>query len=58
MCSSSDFNSVWSHLPSCFSKGLQKRDFLDIYLTMVFGGRTFKNISPMIVIVFLKMFKV
>ena len=36
-------NSVWVRLPSCFSKRLQKRDFLDIYLTTVFRVRNFQN---------------
>ena len=36
-CCGSGFNSVLARLPCCFSKGLQKQDFLDIYLSTVFG---------------------
>ena len=39
----SDLNSVWASLPCCFLKGLQKGDFLHIYLTTVFGVRNFEN---------------
>ena len=31
--SDTDFNSAWVSLPCCLSKGLPKRDFLDIYVT-------------------------
>ena len=54
MCCGSDLNSVWVRLPGCFSKGLQKRDFSDIYLTMVFGVRNFENTSAKRVIFFWK----
>ena len=37
--------SVWARLQSCFSKGLQKQDFLDIYLTTVLEVPNFKNTS-------------
>ena len=40
------------------SNGLQKQDFLDIYLTTVFGVRNFKNTSAMSVIFLFKMFKI
>ena len=39
----SELNSVWARLPCCFSKCLQKRDFLDIYLTTVFRVHNFQN---------------
>ena len=45
-----DFNSVWTHVPCCISKGLQKHDFLDIYLTTFFRVRNFQNTSAMRVI--------
>ena len=38
-----------------FSKGPLKRDFLDIYLTALFGVGKFKNTSAMRVILFSKM---
>ena len=44
--------SVWACLPCCFSKGSQKQDFLDIYLTTIFQVRNFGNISAMRVIFF------
>ena len=47
-------NSVWSPLPCCLSKGLQKRDLLDIYLTTVFGVYNFQNTWAMRVISFWK----
>ena len=40
-----------------FSNGLQKRDFLDIYLTTFFGIRNFGNTLAMKVIFFLKVLK-
>ena len=42
MCRS-DFNSIWSHLPCCLSKGCLKLDFLEIYLTTCFGVPNFRN---------------
>ena len=39
-------------------EGLQKRDFLDIYLTTVFQVRTLENTSAMKVIFFMKIFKI
>ena len=45
-----NFDSVWARLPCCFSKGLQKWDFLDIYLTTAFRVCNFKNTSAMRVI--------
>ena len=45
-------------LPSCFSKGPLKPEFLDSYLTTFFGVRNFVNTSAMRVIFFLKMFKI
>ena len=48
----SDLNSVWAPPPGCLSKSLQKQDFLDIYLTTVFGVRSFKNTSALKVIFF------
>ena len=52
MCCGSDFNRVWAILPCCFSKGLQKWDFLDIYLTTFFRVSNFENTFPMRVIFF------
>ena len=52
------FNTIWSHLPCCLSKGSLKRNFLDIYLTTFFGIRIFANTSAMTVILILKMFQV
>ena len=57
---------VWSFSVQCFglftmfflSKVALKTDFLDIYLTMFFGIRKFKNTSAMSVILFLKMLKI
>ena len=54
----SDLNSVWARLPCCFSKGLQRPDFLDIYLTTVFPVCNFENASAMRVIFFFKIFKI
>ena len=45
-------------LPCYLSKGALKGDFLDIYLSMFFGVRKFKNTSSMRVILFLEMFKI
>ena len=42
-----DLNSVWARSPCCFSKSLQKRDFLDIYLTTAFQVGNFENTSAM-----------
>ena len=56
-CCRSDLNSVWARLPCCFSKRLQKRHFLDIYLTTVFQVRNYENTWAMGVIFFLKVFK-
>ena len=42
-----DFCSLWAPLPCYSLKGLQKRDFLDIYLTTVFGVCNFKHTSAM-----------
>ena len=53
MCGSY-FNSVWTRLPCYISKGLQKLDFLDIYLTTVFRARNFQKASAMTVIFFWK----
>ena len=47
-----DFNSVSAHLPSRFSKVLQKRDFLDINLTTVFGVGNCQNTSALTVMFF------
>ena len=41
-----------------FSKGPLKRDFLDIYLTALFGVGKFKNTSAMRVIPFSKMVQI
>ena len=57
-CCGSDVNSVWTCLPWFFSKSLLKRDFLDIYLTTVFGVRNFQNTWSIRVIIFLKMYKI
>ena len=54
MCCGSDFNRFWARLSCCISKGLQKRNFLDVYLTTVFGIRNFRNTSAMRVIVLWK----
>ena len=42
-----DFCSLWAPLPCYSLKALQKRDFLDIYLTTVFGVCNFKHTSAM-----------
>ena len=47
MCCGLDFCSLWGSLPCYSSKGLQKWDFLDIYLTTVFGVCNLKQISAM-----------
>ena len=52
-CCRPDCNSVWASLPCCLSKGLLKRDFLDLYLITFLGEGYFKNTSAMTVI-FLK----
>ena len=57
-CCGSDLNSVWTRLPCCFSKGLQRPDFLDIYLTTVFPVCNFENAAAMRVIYFFKIFKI
>ena len=57
-CCCPDRNSVSTHFPCCLSKGLLKRDFLDIYLTTFSGVPNFGNKSAMRVILFLKMFKI
>ena len=56
-CCGLHLNSVWSCLPCCFPKGLQKWDFLDIYLTTVFRVRNFKNTSAIRVIFFFETFQ-
>ena len=53
-----DFTTVLSHLPCCLSKGPLKRDFLDIYLTTLFGIRNLGNTSAMRVVFFLKVYKI
>ena len=50
-CCGSDFNRFWAGLLCCISKGLQKRNFLHVYLTTVSGIRNFRNTSAMRVIV-------
>ena len=57
-CCCSALKSVSVRLPSYFSKGPLKRDFLDTPLTTFFGDRKFKNPSAMRIIFFLKMFKI
>ena len=52
-----DLNSVYARLPCCFSKGLEKGDFLDIYLTTVFRVRNFENTSAMRVIFLYEVFE-
>ena len=47
-------HSVGACLICCFSKSLQKRDFLDIYLTTVYGVRNSENTSALRVIFFLE----
>ena len=51
------FNSVSGRLTCYLSKGLLKRDFLDIDLTTFFKVRYFENTSAMRVIFSLKKFK-
>ena len=55
---SSALNSVSSRFQCYLLKGLLKQDFLDIYLTMFFAVRKFKNTSAMTVIFFPKIFKI
>ena len=51
-------NSFSALLPCYLLKGPLKSDFLDIYLAMSFGVRKFKNTSAMVVILFLKIFRI
>ena len=55
-CCRKDFSSVCSPLPSCFSKGLPKQDFLDNYLTTLFRFCNFQNRPAMSFIFVFKMF--
>ena len=48
----SDFSSVWSALPCCFSKSPLEREILDIYLTTFFGVPNFGNRSAVRIIFF------
>ena len=50
--------SVWAGFPCSLLKGIQKRDFLEIYLTMVFQIRNFENRPAVRIIFFLKIFKI
>ena len=50
VCFRSDFNSVGTSLPCCFSKTNLKGDFLDIDVTAIFGGRNLRKKSAMRVI--------
>ena len=50
----SDFNSVWSPLPSCLPKCRLKGEFLDSYLTTSFRVGNFGNTSAVRVIYFCK----
>ena len=50
----SEWNSVSVRLPCYFVKGPFEQDFLDTYLTALFGVRKFKNISAMMVSFFWK----
>ena len=43
---------VWSLLPCFLSKGVQKQDLLDIYLTTAFGVHNFQNAWAMRAIFF------
>ena len=57
-CCGSHFNSVSARLPCYLSKGPLKQDFLDFYLTTLFGVGKLKNTSVMRgSSFFLKMFK-
>ena len=47
-----------ARLPCYLPNSPLKHDFLDIYLTTLFGVRKFKNTSAMRLIYFLKMFKI
>ena len=51
-CCRLDFHSVSVGLPCYLRNGLQKRDFLDIYLAMCLGVRKFKNTRSITVIFF------
>ena len=55
---SSRFEQRFARLTCYFSKCPFKQDFLDTYVTTIFGVRKFKNTAPMRVIFFLKMFKI
>ena len=57
-CCRSDFNSVCTRSPCCFSKVLEKQHLIDIYLTTVFGVWNFENTSAMRVIFCLKLLKI
>ena len=57
-CSRSDLNRVETILPCSSFKGNLQRDFLHIYLTTFFGGRSLWNKLAMSVIFLLKMFKI
>ena len=57
-CCRADFSSGDTRLPYSFWKGNLKRDFLHIYLTTFFAGRSVRNKYAMRVIFFLKMFKI
>ena len=50
-------NIVSTDFPSSLSKGPLKHGFLEIYLTMFFGGGISGNISAMRVMLFWQMFK-
>ena len=56
-CCRSDFNSVWLHWRCSMSKSPPKQDFLDNYLTPLFGVRNLENASAIRVIFFRKCFK-
>ena len=53
-----DFRNSSARLPCYLPKGPLKRDFLDTYVTTYFGVCKLKNKSAMMVILFLKMFKI
>ena len=52
------FEQSFACLPCYFPNDQLKGDFSDIYVTTFFGVPTFKNTSPIRVILFLKMFNI
>ena len=58
MCCREDFNRVSDRLLCYLSKGPLKRKFLDIYLTISFEIRKFKNTSTVRVISLWQMFEI